>query len=170
MRPYNHIMLTSLLSLLRTHFLRLLSMGMIFALVIIMISLVDQIISNIDQQIASQTKPIVGADMIITNSQPISGDLIDFIQTKIPQNQGNIILKSVEFYTTVGQSNDPKLVQVKGIQQGYPLYGELDISYMTGRDGSINRSIDISKQGVYIDPQTYDLISTGQAKSQSLQL
>lgn len=69
--------------------------------------------------------------MIISNSQQISGDLIDFIQTKIPQDQGNIILKSVEFYTTLGQSNDPKLVQVKGIQQGYPLYGELAIEYLT---------------------------------------
>jgi putative ABC transport system permease protein len=179
-------MLTSLFSLLRTHFLRLLSMGMIFALVIIMITLVDQIISSIDQQIASQTKPIVGADMIISSSQPISGDIVDFISTKIPTDNGNIILQSVEFYTTLGQTNDPKLVQVKGIQPWYPLYGEIDIDYLTGnlnrsgRDALLGRP-DIgqaksqSLQGVYIDPQTYALINQsgsdqGRAVSTSLQL
>lgn len=93
-------------------------MGMIFAVVILMITLVDQIISNIDQQIATQTKPIVAADMIIQSSQAITGE--DSVTIKLlisANNKDNIILQSVEFYTTIGQSKDPKLVQVKGIQQ-----------------------------------------------------
>ena len=52
-------MFRSLLSLFRTHYLRLISMSMIFALVVLIITLVQQIIINIDTQIADQTKPIV---------------------------------------------------------------------------------------------------------------
>jgi hypothetical protein len=61
-------MFRSLSSLFRSHWLRLIGMSMIFSIVILIILLVEQIIVNIDSQASNETKPIIGADMTISNS------------------------------------------------------------------------------------------------------
>lgn len=140
-------MLRSFLSLFRTHRIRLLSMSAIFGVVVLMLTLVSQIIKNIDNQILIETKPIVWADMIISSNQDFATGFIEYIatQSKIYNAQ---ILRAVQFYTTVWQWTDPKLVQVKGIQKWYPRYGELELKIIW--TGEI---------GVYLDQETYDLIS-----------
>jgi hypothetical protein len=52
-------MFRSLRALISSYRLRLISMGMIFAVVVFIITMVEQIILNIDIQIANETKPIV---------------------------------------------------------------------------------------------------------------
>ena len=68
-------MFRSLRSLFRTHRIRLMSMSMIFAMVVLIITLLEQIIINIDTQINNETKPIVGADLTIDSSSGFSDQL-----------------------------------------------------------------------------------------------
>ena len=68
-------MFRSLRSLFRTHRIRLISMSMIFAMVVLIITLLEQIIINIDTQINNETKPIVGADLTIDSSSGFSNQL-----------------------------------------------------------------------------------------------
>jgi putative ABC transport system permease protein len=149
-------MIRSFLSLFRSHLTRLVSMSLIFAIVIMMITLVNQIITNIDNQITTQTKPIVGADMIVSSSQPFSGIFLEYIDSQLLKYDAKL-LQGVQFYTTVWQWTDPKLVQVKGIEQWYPWYGDVIIA-------PINANIILSTgkilitSGVYLDEQTYNLI------------
>ncbi len=52
----------------------------------------------------------------------------------ITENGGQA-LRTVEFYTTIAGENEqsePKLAQVKGVDAGYPQYGELLISDING--------------------------------------
>jgi len=58
-------------------------MGAVFAIVMLVIVIVDQIVINIDQQIQSQTKPLVGADMLIDSSQLITGDIRDTLDEQL---------------------------------------------------------------------------------------
>ena len=93
-------MIRSFLSLFRSHLTRLVSMSLIFAIVIMMITLVNQIITNIDNQITTQTKPIVGADMIVSSSQPFSGIFLEYIDSQLLKYDAKL-LQGVQFYTTV---------------------------------------------------------------------
>ena len=76
-------MLRSLRSLFHTHRFRLLSMGMIFAIVILIITLIEQIIINIDTQINNETKPIVGADLTIESTTGFDESSYSDLQTLI---------------------------------------------------------------------------------------
>jgi hypothetical protein len=48
---------------------------MIFAIVVLIIALIEQIIINIDTQISNETKPIVGADLTIDSSSGFNDTL-----------------------------------------------------------------------------------------------
>jgi hypothetical protein len=96
----------------RSYRKRMIGMGLVFGLVIMMITIVDQIIINIDREIDTQTKPLVGADMVIEHSQQITGDdaraILDLLSGRY-----ETLLSYVEFYSTLGNTDDPKLVQVQ---------------------------------------------------------
>ncbi len=149
-------MFRSLRSLLRTHRIRLISMSMVFAIVVLIIALIEQIIINIDTQISNETKPIVGADLTIDSSSGFNDILFWELQKLITSN-GWKVLRSIEFYTTVDGVTEPKLVQVQGVENWYPWYGDLIIRSLdstTTRDSKEKPLQD----GVWIDQQTYTLI------------
>lgn len=142
-------MIRSLLSLFRSHWLRLISMSMIFALVVMVITIVEQIIINIDTQIESQTKPLVGADVVVEQSTSFDSVTLDTVQRLLSNYPDARLLRVVEFYTTLGNVSNPKIVQVKWVEIGYPLYGNMTIQYL-----SQNNNL----TGVLMDVQSYDLI------------
>lgn len=124
-----------------------------------MITMVDQIVINIDREIDVQTKPLVGADLVVESSQALSWADAIAIQQILSGNY-EALLNYVEFYSTVGNTDNPKLVQVQWVQSGYPLYGEIVVSMIA--DGSIvTNPTDFT--GALVDEQTYELIgqSTG---------
>ena len=77
-----------------------------------MITIVDQIIMNIDREIETQTKPLVGADLVVESTQALTGDDARVIDN-ILSGQYKTLLSYVEFYSTVGNATNPKLVQVQ---------------------------------------------------------
>lgn len=153
-------MLRSLLWLFRSHIIRLTGMGLIFAVVVFMITLLNQIIINIDNQIANETKPIVWADMIVSSAKPFSWEFLDYI-VSLEKGYKFWKLLWVQFYTTVWQWKDPKLVQVKWVQNGYPRYGDLLISALDAdyeKSWSISVSDITNLTWVVLDTQTYEII------------
>jgi predicted lysophospholipase L1 biosynthesis ABC-type transport system permease subunit len=90
-------------------------MSLIFAMVITIITLIQQIITNIDTQITEQTKPIVGADLTIESGQPREETLYEELITLI-EDAGGQSLSVVEFYTTIIGPDETKLVQVKAVE------------------------------------------------------
>jgi len=149
-------MFRSLCALISSYRLRLISMGMIFAVVVLIITMVEQIILNIDIQIANETKPIVWADLTIDSQSWWSDDTWTELNTLITTNDGQA-LRVTEFYTTVQGATEPKLAQVKGIEPWYPRYGELSITDLSGN--ITNGATTTLSWWVWIDPQTYELIS-----------
>lgn len=149
-------MFRSLRALISSYRLRLISMGMIFAVVVLIITMVEQIILNIDIQIANETKPIVWADLTIDSQSWWSDDTWTELNTLITSNDGQA-LRVTEFYTTLQWATEPKLAQVKGIEPWYPRYGELSITDLSGN--ITNGATTTLSWWVWIDPQTYELIS-----------
>lgn len=149
-------MLRSLLALISSYRIRLISMGIIFAVVVLIITIVEQIILNIDTEVANETKPIVWADLTI-DSQTWRSETERWELNTLIKTNGGEALRITEFYTTIEGATEPKLAQVKGIEPWYPRYGDLIITDREGNeyDGS---SIPLS-WWVWIDPQTYDLIN-----------
>ena len=162
-------MFRSLRSLFRTHRIRLISMSMIFAMVVLIITLLEQIIINIDTQINNETKPIVGADLTIDSSSGFSNQLFWELQILIASN-GWQVLRSIEFYTTIDGVKEPKLVQVQWVENGYPWYWDLIIRSLDGTTTRNSKEKSL-QDGVWIDQQTYALIwQTGSIKVWSLTL
>lgn len=129
-------------------------MGVVFAVVMLVIVIVDQIVINIDQQIQSQTKPLVGADMLIDDSQPITGGIRETLDEQLAI-YGWEYADYVEFYTTVGADGaEPKLAKVQWVHAGYPWYGQILVQWL---DGSELR-FDPTKIWVYVDEETYRII------------
>ena len=148
--------------IIRSYRKRMLAMWLVFAVVILMITMVDQIVINIDREIDRQTKPLVGADLIVESSQVFSGNDTAIIK-QILSGHYEKLLSYVQFYSTVGNTNNPKLVQVQWVQSWYPLYGEIIVLMIA--DGSIvTNPVDFS--GALVDEQTYELIGN----SSSIQL
>ena len=131
-------------------------MSIIFASVVCIIALIEQIIVNIDNQITNQTKPIVWADLIIESNTWFSDIIRENINTTVNQNQWKS-LRSIEFFTTLDGIQEPKLVQVKAVEDWYPFYGDLII---TSLDKTTKRNSKEKKlaNGVWIDQQSYDII------------
>ena len=150
-------MFRALSSLIKSHIIRLMSMGMIFWVVVLIITLVQQIIINIDTQINNETKPIVWADLTIEQNTIFEESRIQELKKIISDNGGRMI-RTIEFYTTIEGTSEPKLVQVKWIEAWYPRYGDLLITSTTGwvQTTSITNPL---IQGAWIDPQTYNLIN-----------
>jgi len=140
--------------LIRTYWRRMMSMWLVFSIVVVIITLVDQVIINIDRQIDLQTKPLVWADLIIESSQAFTWDALDKITTLL-NGFVDRQLFYVEFYSTVGNASDPKLVQVQWVEDGYPLYGELIVEMLDSKEIVVNPTI---SGGTFIDEQTYALI------------
>jgi putative ABC transport system permease protein len=125
-------------------------------LVVLIITLVQQIIINIDTQIADQTKPIVWADLTIDNQTWRDNDSYNALATLITDNGGQII-RVTEFYTTVVWPQETKLVQVKAVESGFPRYGELVIADITTSQTALSTALDLDN-GVWIDPETHAII------------
>lgn len=149
-------MFRSLRSLFRTHRIRLISMSMVFAMVVLIITLIEQIIVNIDKQISNETKPIVGADLTIDSSSWFNDELFWSLEKLITSNWWKV-LRNIEFYTTVDGVIEPKLVQVKGVENWYPWYWDLIISNIDSSSTRNSKEKPL-KDGVWIDQQTYTII------------
>lgn len=149
-------MFRSLRSLFYSHRFRLLSMGMIFAIVILIITLIEQIIINIDSQINNETKPIVGADLTIESSTGFEWQPYTDLQQLITSQWWKVI-RMTQFYTTIEWSSEPKLSQVKAVEDGYPRYGTLAIESLD-KTRTRNSTSEPLSWGVWIDNQTYELI------------
>ena len=150
-------MYRALSSLLKSHKIRLLSMALIFWVVILIITLIQQIIINVNTQINNETKPIVGADLTIENTVPFEQEVLLDLNNIISGN-GWSSLQTTEFYTTLESNTSPKLVQVKWIEPWYPWYGDLTIKNKEDTDTRTSIAQPL-QDGVWIDQQTYNLIS-----------
>lgn len=146
--------------LLRRHYLRLLSMAAVFAIVMLVIVIVDQIVLNIDQQIQVQTKPLVWADMLISSSQVISGGIRDTLNTQLAV-YGWEYADYIQFYTTVWVDGvEPKLVKVIGAHKSYPRYGKIEVNSLL----SSVQWFDLGRSWVYVDAETFRLVWGDESK------
>jgi len=162
-------MFRPLFSLFRTHRFRLISMSIIFASVVFIIALIEQIIVNIDNQIINQTRPIVWADLTIESNTWFSDTIWNDINTLVNNTQGEA-LRSIEFFTTLDNAQEPKLAQVKAIESWYPLYGDLIITSVDNTTTRKSQEKNL-QDGVWIDQQSYDLIGNNKTiKLGSLEL
>lgn len=143
-------------SLFKSHKIRLISMSIVFWVVILIITLLQQIIINVNTQITTETKPIVGADLTIENTLPFDTEILGKLDTIIQEN-GWSSLKTIEFYTTIDSETEPKLVQVKGIEPWYPWYWSLKIQnkQATQTRDSVTKPL---QDGIWIDQQSYNLL------------
>ncbi|MEF2176060.1 MAG: hypothetical protein V3575_06290 [Candidatus Absconditabacteria bacterium] len=149
-------MIKALKSLFFTHWVRIVSMGIVFSIVVLIITLIEQIILNIDKQISKETRPLVGADVTIESSTNFDNTTYNNI-SKIVEDNGGKAIPLTEFYTTIEGVTEPKLVQVKAIEQGYPYYGELTFVSLDNQTQGNSKTTFLSGS-VRIDSQTYELI------------
>ncbi len=148
-------MYRAVLSLIKSNIFRLINMGAIFWVVILIITLVQQIIINIDTQINNETRSIIWADLIIEQNTKFEESKIKDIKKIISDNGGRMI-RTIKFYTTIEWSRESKLVQVKWIEPWYPWYGELVVNNVGGVQKNITTGF--VQQWAWIDQQTYNLI------------
>jgi len=132
-------------------------MGIVFSIVILIITLIEQIILNIDNQIASETRPIVGADITIESNKDFDDQTYSNLK-KIITDWWWDMFRMAEFYTTIEWFQEPKLVQVRAVEVWYPRYWELLVSSLDWKQKRNSKSNPINS-GVWIDNQTYNLIN-----------
>lgn len=120
------------------------------------ITIVQQIIVNIDMQIANQTKPIVWSDLTITNQTWRDQEFYTEISNIIEENWWSI-LRVIEFYTTVVWPQETKLVKVQGVDMWYPRYGEIIIKDIITQETFLSTEL-ASSDEVRIDSETYAII------------
>lgn len=141
---------TLLRQLFRTHWKRLSGILGIITLSLSLFVVITMIVENVNQQVLDQTQPLVGADIIVQSSQPLS----DLATTKIQLLQAKYAFQAstkVQFSTNlVFTWVESKLVQVRWVDSLYPLYGELKLSTLP----------DAPETGVYVDAQTYSQFTT----------
>ena len=76
---------------------------------------------RVNSAMLQQATQLLGADLLISSSQPIPEEIVNKAQT------GNFRLASTVTFPSVvlTDDDDSKLVIVKAVSEGYPLYGKL---------------------------------------------
>lgn len=138
--------LTLLRQLFRTNTKRLISIFGIITFSLTLFVVITMVVDNVNQQIIDQTQPLVGADIIVESSQPLSDEaaaVIESLQTQYALQTA----KKVEFSTNLTVTwRDAKLVQVRWVDGAYPLYGGLITTQLPNNKNT----------WVYLDPLTYE--------------
>jgi predicted lysophospholipase L1 biosynthesis ABC-type transport system permease subunit len=92
--------LTLLRQLFRTNTKRLISIFGIITFSLTLFVVITMVVDNVNQQIIDQTQPLVGADIIVESSQPLSDEaaaVIESLQTQYALQTA----KKVEFSTNL---------------------------------------------------------------------
>lgn len=141
---------TLLQKLFRTHWKRLLVILSIITFSLSLFVVITMVVDNVNQQISDQTKPLVGADIIIEWSQPLSEEAT-LVLTQIQSSYDIEVSRKVSFSTNITFTGvDSKLTQVRWVDGTYPLYGEIQTQKIP----------DSTASGVYVDAQTYSQFTT----------
>lgn len=140
---------TLLYQLLQANRKRFTSIVLVVTLSLTLFIVITMIVKNVNQQILDQTKPLVGADIIIEWSKPLTGEALEFFQDL--KNLYTLETTSlVEFSTNITFTwVDAKLTQVLWIDNTYPLYGQLDIRRLANTPSS----------WVFVDQDTYNQVT-----------
>jgi putative ABC transport system permease protein len=78
---------------------------------------------NLEENIAIQSKTLMGADFVIDSNQPPNERVLAIIDSLGGANGRSVGFPSMAVFP---KSGDAKLVGVRGIEGGYPFYGELE--------------------------------------------
>lgn len=78
---------------------------------------------NLKKNIALQSKSLMGADFIIDSKRPPNQRVVEIMDSLGGANAKEINFPSMASFVTNGNS---KLVQIRGIEGGFPFYGEIE--------------------------------------------
>ncbi len=100
-------------------FLFLLSIVMGTAALVAIQSMSDNLKTDIDEQ----AKTLLGADLVLSNRQPFTGEMEAFIDSLGGERSREITFASMIYFK---KNNGTRLIQVRAIEGTYPYYGSLE--------------------------------------------
>jgi len=100
---------------------------------------------NLRQDIDDQAKTLVGADLVIRSSRPVSAPMRAVLDSFRNQHSEECSFASMVYFT---KSQDTRLVQVRALDGDYPFYGSLEttpapagLRFRTGRQALVDKTL-----------------------------
>lgn len=108
--------------------------------------------ASLDQQTKDKAQEILGGDIAISARRVISDDEIKSIENKV-----NLKFikkaKSSDFFAMIKFGEQSRLVLVRSVGEGYPVYGQLEVKTPEERSEILNG---VAPGAVYVDPELID--------------
>ncbi|MFT5906160.1 MAG: putative ABC transport system permease protein, partial [Cryomorphaceae bacterium] len=123
--------------------LALFSTSIVFGVAALVI--IGSLKNNLNDSVKGQSKSLLGADLQISARQEFSEDAVN-----LTREIGGEQAREISFSTmmTVGENPQPRLVTIRGVESGFPFYGEVATT-PAGKWSSIHS--DSSEKGVLVE-------------------
>ena len=83
----------------------------------------DSFKESLDNHLGQNSQAILGADVALTSYLPFEEKTLDMLEAKFPQN--TLSTRRTTLFTMVASKDQTRLVQVTGIEAGFPFYGKM---------------------------------------------
>ena len=83
----------------------------------------DSFKESLDTHLGQNSQAILGADVALTSYLPFEEKTLDMLEAKFPQN--TLSTRRTTLFTMVASKDQTRLVQVTGIEAGFPFYGKM---------------------------------------------
>ena len=103
---------------------------------------------RVNSAMLQQATQLLGADLLISSSQPIPEEIVYKAQTENFRLASTVTFPSV----VLTDDDDSKLVIVKAVSKGYPLYGKLFTYPLSGEEADQSEANIPARSALYVDP------------------
>jgi len=83
----------------------------------------DSFKESLDNHLGQNSQAILGADVALTSYLPFEEKTLDALEAKFPPN--TLSTRKTTLFTMVASKDQTRLVQVTGIEAGFPFYGKM---------------------------------------------
>ncbi|MDC0077963.1 hypothetical protein OAJ98_03150, partial [Deltaproteobacteria bacterium] len=83
----------------------------------------DSFKESLDNHLGQNSQAILGADVALTSYLPFEEKSLDALEANFPQN--TLSARKTTLFTMVASKDQSRLVQITGIEEGFPFYGKM---------------------------------------------
>ncbi len=83
----------------------------------------DSFKESLDNHLGQNSQAILGADVALTSYLPFEEKTLDALEANFPQN--TLSARKTTLFTMVASKDQSRLVQITGIEEGFPFYGKM---------------------------------------------
>ena len=83
----------------------------------------DSFKESLDNHLGQNSQAILGADVALTSYLPFEEKTLNILEAKFPEN--TLSTRKTSLFTMVATKDQSRLVQITGIEEGFPFYGKM---------------------------------------------